>query len=163
MCQPLFKVTIFHIPLTTYELGCLKWVGISKILPWHTITTRISTWQHHGFGCKPSNSFWISLCFSSSLEICSWIPLEFLGNQVWQKVTKKGWINHNMTKNTTKLRPHRQRNISSRWQQLKNEMYNLSSWYGYCMCCLSILMKEILHLVCIKPCKWWDKLPTSTG
>ena len=25
-------------------------------------------------------------------------------------------------------------------------------------------MAEILHyLGCIKPCKWWDKLPTSTG
>ena len=22
---------------------------------------------------------------------------------------------------------------------------------------------EILYLRCIKPCKWWDKLPTSTG
>ena len=29
---------------------------------------------------------------------------------------------------------------------------------------LILLMEDILHhLGCIKPCKWWDKLPTSTG
>ena len=31
------------------------------------------------------------------------------------------------------------------------------------LCTLILLMDEILHrLVCIKPCKSWDKLPTST-
>ena len=34
-----------------------------------------------------------------------------------------------------------------------------------CLVSLVLLMEEIPnnHLGCVKPCKWWDKLPTSTG
>ena len=33
-------------------------------------------------------------------------------------------------------------------------------WFGFVI----LLMEEILrHLRCIKPCKYWEKLPTSTG
>ena len=45
---------------------------------------------------------------------------------------------------------------SSFFHRLWSEM-SQAFWWG-----LNLLMEEILHhLACIKPCKWWDKLPIT--
>ena len=48
---------------------------------------------------------------------------------------------------------------------LKIRLQRLGDFKGvYWVHPVLLLMEEILHhLGCIKPCTWWDKLPTSTG